>query len=284
MYPYAKGYLGRTPTTLQPHDLAGRARPLQCEAIPEKYKLRDINKLTGGRVKCPTPADAVRILTATVARAVAMLDNTIGELIRAREAACRGEPLGWPALGDVTACWLKYRLGVCIDDLSAWTKGPFRKSPAEPTSVAEIIRRLVKPRNLLASNQIVYECDSGCPPNWNARVFATDASGVCLRTPARVIHLCTPFWRPEHAQFREQTIIHEAVHLTHCAPGDEDTQPRASIGSPECLAQFVVATNGKKLDPDFVSRCVFTKRCGPVPKGCRKSEVGRKPTLPDWRP
>jgi hypothetical protein len=163
MYLYAKGNLGQTPTTLQPHDFAGPAQPLQCEAIPEKYKLRGINKLTGGRVNCPTRADAVRILTATVARAVAMLDNTIGELIRAREAACRGEPLGWPALGDVTACWLKYRLGVCIDDLSAWTKGTFRKSPAEPTSVAEIIRRLVKPRNLLASNQITYECDLGCP-------------------------------------------------------------------------------------------------------------------------
>ncbi len=154
MYLYAREGLGQIPETLQPGNLRGPKQPPQCEAIPEKYKLRDSKDVTSGKVNCPTRADAVRILRTTIARAVEMLDNTIGELVRAREAACRGEPLGWPALGEVTACWLKYRLGVCIDDPSAWTKGAFRKSATEPTPVAEIIRRLVGPRNLLATNQI----------------------------------------------------------------------------------------------------------------------------------
>ena len=276
-----------------PRNLTGPKQPPQCEAIPEKYKLRGKNRLTSGRVNCPTRADAVRILRTTIARAVEMLDNTIGELVRAREAACRGEPLGWPALGDVTACWLKYRLGVCIDDLSAWIKGAFRKSETEPTPVAEVIRRLVVPRNLLATNQIAYVCDCApCNAGDNACVIVCHA-GECIRTPDRVIRLCPPFWSDTHAPFREQTIIHEAVHLTHCAPhgtcAPPSTTERATgIGWPECLAQFVVATNGKRLDPAQRRRCGFTKRCGPVSEGCRQ-ETSRggarsRRTLPDWKP
>jgi hypothetical protein len=254
----------------------GPSQAPQCEAIPEKYKLRDAKVLTGGFVNCPIPANAFQILRTTVRRAVEMLDNTIGELVRAREAACRGEPLGWPALGDVTACWLKYRLGVCIDDRSVWIKGAFRKSVTEPPSVAEIIRRLVVPRNLLATNQITYICEPagapGCAPNEHGEVAnaftRVRIGGVCLQTPERIIHLCPPFWTNAHAPFREQTIIHEAVHLTHCAPHGT-TERATGIGWPECLAQFVVASNGKRLDPGQSIRCGFTKRCGEVSKGCR---------------
>jgi hypothetical protein len=246
----------------------GPNQPPQCEAIPEKYKLRDPKVLTGGFVNCPTRADAFQILRTTIKRAVEMLDNTIGELVRAREAACRGEPLGWPVLGDVTACWLKYRLGVCIDDRSVWIKGAFRKSETEPPSVAEIIRRLAVPRNLLATNQITYVCEAACGAGTNAFVVVRDAAGNCIPTPDRVIHLCPPFFGAAHARFREQTIIHEAVHLTHCAPHGA-VERAIGIGWPECLAQFVVATNGKALDPGQSKRCGFTKRCGEVSKGCR---------------
>lgn len=253
-------------------------KPVKCEEIPKKYDLKNRKGLTRSKVECPTREDAVRILSGVVKRAVQMLDNTIGELKSAREAACRGEPLGWPNLGDVTACWLKYRLGVCIDDLSAWTKGPF-----ESRTVAEVIRRLVGPRNLLASNGITYVCEATCSsPSTYAWVRVTEA-GVCLRRPPRIIHLCPRFWNLEHAPYRELVIIHEAVHLTHCA-ATEDEGRRASIGSPECLAQFVAATNGKKLNPDLIGRCGLTNKCGPVPKECRlkPTDVGKAPR--DWRP
>lgn len=258
MYQYANPGLGEPP-----------AAPA-CEAIPEKYKQGSINKLTAGRVTCPAPPDAAEILRRVVARAVEMLDNTIGELVRARDAACRGEPLGWPNLGELTACWLKYRLGVCIEDLSAWTKGAFRKSSAEPTPVAEVIRRLVVPRNLLASNQISYVCEAACDAGTNAFVVVRNAAGNCITTPDRIIHLCPPFWTHAHARFREQTIIHEAVHLTHCAPHG-GTQRATGVGWPECLAQFVVATNARPLDPGQSTRCGFTDRCGPVPKEVRST-------------
>jgi hypothetical protein len=289
---HTKEPLGQIRTSLQPRNLTGPKQPLQCEAIPEKYRLSGKNRLTNGRVNCPLRADAVSILRTTIARAVEMLDNTIGELVRAREAACRGEPLGWPTLGDQTACWLKYRLGVCIDDLSAWIKGAFRKSATEPTPVAEVIRRLVVPRNLLATNQITYTCDCApCNAGDNACVIVCHA-GACIPTPDRVIHLCPPFWSDAHAPFREQTIIHEAVHLTHCAPhgtcAQSTTQRATGIGWPECLAQFVVATNGKRLDPGQRRRCGFTKRCGPVSEGCRQDKrrggTRSRQTLPDWKP
>jgi hypothetical protein len=254
-------------TTLQPHDLGEAAPAPECEAIPERYQLREIKGLTSGRVNCAGRADAARILRTTVASAVRMLDNTLGELVRARAAACRGEPLGWPALGDVTACWLKFRLGVCIDDRSAWTKGAFRKSSSDPTPVAEVIRRLMVPRNLLASGQITYVCEAACDAGVNAWVVVRNAAGNCITTPDRTIHLCPPFWTQAQAPFREQTIIHEVVHLTHCAPHGT-TQRATGVGWPECLAQFVVATNGKRLDPGQSRRCGFTKRCGAIDKGC----------------
>jgi hypothetical protein len=289
---YATQPFGDIRTSSQPPAVTGSKQSPQCESIPEKYRLRAKNRLTKGRVNCSTQADAVRILRTTIARAVEMLDNTIGELVRAREAACRGEPLGWPALGDVTACWLKFRLGVCIDDLSAWTKGAFRKSKNEPTPVAEVIRRLIRPRNLLATNQITYTCDCArCNAGDNACVIVCH-DGKCIPTPDRIIHLCPPFWRDEHAPFREQTLIHEAVHLTHCAPhgtcANSTTQRATGIGWPECLAQFVVATNGKRLDPVQRGRCGFTKRCGAVSEGCRQGTRRAAPRsgrpLPDWKP
>jgi hypothetical protein len=287
MYLHAIEDLAEVPTSLSSRNLTEPKQPPQCETIPEKYELRDSkDKLTSGRVSCPTRADALRILSTTIARAVEMFDNTIGQLVRAREAACRGEPLGSSALGDLTACWLKYRLGICIDDLSAWTKGAFRKSQTEPTPVAEIIRRLVVPRNLLATNQIRYICDPSCDNGVNAWVTVLNAANECIRTPDRVIHLCPPFWSDGHAPFREQTIIHEAVHLTHCAP-HVTTERATGIGWPECLAQFVVATNGKSLDPDQTIRCGFTNRCGAVSEECRgatKSGTTNRSKLPDWKP
>ena len=227
--------------------------------------------LTTGRVACPTRATAYRILKRVVENSVRMLDNTIAELTKAREAACRGEPLGSPNLGDVTACWLKYKLSVCIDDLSAWTQ-----STKKSRSVAEVIRRLVGPRELLAKNVIRFICDETatiCTPTTNAYTTPLEHDGHggvrCIPgTPAMEIHLCAPFWNSAHAPFREQTIIHEAVHLTHC--GREDDTVGITIGSPECLAQFVVATNGKRLDPKFLGRCGYSKSCGKPPKNVKR--------------
>ena len=85
MYQYASTGLGEPPET-QPGNLAVP----QCAAIPAKYQQSAIRRVTAARVTCPAPANAGQILRSVVARAVEMLDNTIGELVRAREAARRG--------------------------------------------------------------------------------------------------------------------------------------------------------------------------------------------------
>jgi len=245
---------------------------------------RAISRLSSGRIQCPA-AGRWGILDVVINNAVQMLDNTIAELTRARQAACEGRPLGWPNLSDVTACWLKYKLGVCIDDPSTWTAGTFQSS-----TVAEVIRRLVKPRELLASGEILYVCEETCNPETLFAFTFPMLSGRCnAGTPDRTIHLCPRFWSAEHAPFREQTIIHEAVHLTHCGEHRPDTIGiGVSIGSPECLAQFVAANNGKKLDPTTVGQCGFTNRCGTVPRDAIRRNcggiVGRPGGLPDWRP
>jgi hypothetical protein len=245
--------------------------------------------LTSGRLTCPSRADAYKVLRQVVANAVAMLDNTIAELTRARDAACRGEPLGWPNLGDVTGCWLKYKLGVCIDDYSVWTAPS--KGKGSSRSVAEVIRRLMRPRDELATNQIKFVCEtSPCMKGQKelvAWVRVTDG-GKCLPKPEQLVHLCPLFWTELKTPYREQVIIHEAVHLTHCAgEGKEDEAIAASIGSPTCVAQFVAVTNGKKLDPDEAFPCGIAGRCGAVPKDIPRNcgaEFGPSSKEPDWSP
>jgi hypothetical protein len=197
------------------------------------------------------------VVTTAVARALEMMDNTIAELAHARQRVCAGEPPAWPLLGDVTADWLRNRLGICIDDISKWTAGTLVNG-----SVAEVIRRLVRVRNLIASNVIRYVCnDAGCSPGDWAFVFIDP---TCKQNAATIIHLCRAFWvaragvsAKDQAEFQAQTILHEASHLYHCTVDARGS----SIGVAECLAQFVAATNGGPIDPKFAARCVPTKRC-----------------------
>jgi hypothetical protein len=200
------------------------------------------------------------IIKKAVARAIEMLDNTITELVNARNGVCAGQPPAWPLLGDVTADWLVNRLGVCIDDIRAWTAGAFVNR-----SAAEVIRRLTRVRNLIASNGVTYVCNGPeCRPDWWAYV-KTYAN--CVGTPASIIRLCRNFWvvapgvsAADHAEFQAQTIIHEASHLYHCTADARGS----SIGVAECLAQFVAATNGSPIDPTFATSCAVTTRCAPA--------------------
>jgi hypothetical protein len=258
----------------------GPAAPLACDNrnIPTTGL---VQALTARRVACNQrnafgEADPFTVVARAVARAVEMLDNTIGELVRARNAVCAGAPPAWPTLGDLTAHWLKYRLGVCIDDIRAWTAGTFVNR-----SVAEVIRRLTRVRNLIASNGLRYSCGSpSCRRDLWAFVIVDDAAGNCLPgTPQMLIRLCRAFWCPAvradgtqvdpavHAEFQAQTIIHEASHLTHCTGPRLEHRGSHTIGAAECLTQFVAATNGSPIDCDFVNRCLLTNRCGGDPAG-----------------
>jgi hypothetical protein len=240
--------------------------PRACDnrRIPERTAVR---ALTASRVACTQHnafgvTDPVGVISRAVARALEMLDNTIGELVNARNAVCAGAAPAWPLLGDVTLDWLRNRLGVCIDDIRVWTAGTFVNR-----SVAEVIRRLVRVRNLIGSNGLRYSCSSPrCEPGDWAFVIVRDAAGNCLPgTPQMLVRLCRSFWEPApgvapavHAEFQAQTIIHEASHLTHCNAPDRRGH---TIGVAECLAQFVAATNGSPLDPIFATSCATTNRC-----------------------
>lgn len=196
----------------------------------------------------PNPVD---IIAVAIARAVEMLDNTINELVNARNAVCAGRTPAWPLLGDITADWLINRLGICINDIRVWTAGTLVNK-----SVAEVIRRLTRIRNIIASNAITYVCHGPlCGKDWWAYIRTTEP---------RIIRLCRSFWilasgvdPKDHAEFQAQTIIHEASHLYY----DTVDKKGSSIGVAECLTQFVAATNGSPIDPDFATRCRVTNRC-----------------------
>lgn len=202
--------------------------------------------------------DPGTVIATAVARAIEMLDNTIGELVNARAAVCAGQTPAWPLLGDVTLQWLRNRLGVCVDDIAVWTAGTLVNR-----SVAEVIRRLARVRNLIASNVITYVCHG---PQCASRDWAyVLLDPTCRRTEPTIIRLCRNFWvatvDPKiHAEFQAQTILHEASHLYHCTVDARGS----TVGVAECLAQFVAATNGSPLDQRFEARCAVTNRCGAV--------------------
>jgi hypothetical protein len=235
------------------------AAPLTCptRGIPVS---EPITPFTPNRTNCGSVTGVAHpqaVIAAAVTRALEMMDSAIEELANARTAVCRGEPPGWPLIGDVTAEWLNNRLGVCVGDVRVWTAGTFVNG-----SVAEVIRRLIRVRNLIASNAIRYVChDTQCTPGDWAFVLIDP---TCKQTPPAIIRLCRNFWVAgpgvdpgDHAEFQAQTIIHEASHLYHCSADVRG----ASIGVAECLAQFVAATNGSPIDPKFRTRCAISSRC-----------------------
>lgn len=258
------------------------ATPRRCDnrSLPSRGPVRPV---TRDKVRCARVVFGVTnppvVVAAAAARAVEMLDNTIGELTNGRNRVCQGEPPAWPLLGDLTLVWLRDRLGVCVDDIGAWTAHTYVNR-----SVAEVIRRLTRVRNLIASNAIRYECNGGgCNPGdppvcdrdtWAfiCQPCAPSPDPTECRCPPgampSIIHLCRSFWVPGvhdgkpvnpkvHAEFQAQTIIHEASHLYHCT----SDRRGSTIGVAECLAQFVAVTNGSPIDSDFAARCRVTKRC-----------------------
>src|SRR5688572_22034063 len=126
--------------------------PRACDnkRIPERTPKR---KPTVGRFFCGRQTnDRFKIVEQAINRAVEMLDKTITELVDARAAVCSGKPPAPPHVRLITLQWLN-RLGVCVNDIRVWTSGTFVNR-----SVAEVIRRLVRARNLIASNSLRYIC------------------------------------------------------------------------------------------------------------------------------
>jgi hypothetical protein len=248
----------------------GEPPPAACDGrnLPTRTTGREFKSpvaCTPSNSGVPKPIDVV---SAAAIRALVMLDNTIDQLVSARTKVCAGTAPA-TALSAVAFDWLRNRLSVCVDDLRVWRAGTFVNG-----SVAEVIRRLVRIRNLIASPYLRYSCGSpDCDPDDWAFVRARDAAGNCLPgTPMMLIRLCSNFWHagkfndgkpvpPDvFAEFQAQTIIHEASHLTHCT---RDFVGR-TMGIAECVAQFVAATNNSPLDPRFSRRCATTTACGPV--------------------
>jgi hypothetical protein len=249
-----------------------KARKCDDPRIPKIEPVRPLGRVACTQASAHNTANPLSVLSRARERALKMLNNTISELVNARKAVCAGAAPAWPLLGDATLCWLNRGLSVNTDNIRVWTAGSF-----EPIrSVAEVIRRLIRVRNLIGSSGLRYSCTSpDCDADEWAFVRARDqVTGECLPgTPLMLIRLCTAFWVPRllpneppdgkrvaldvHAEFQAQTIIHEASHLTHC----NEKERGRTIAVPECLAQFVAATNDSWLDPNFVDRCVGTARC-----------------------
>jgi hypothetical protein len=250
--------------------------PRVCDNVPPIPVIGPVTPFAANKLHCAKTVfgetNPVGVVRAAVVRALEMLDNTIGELVNARTRVCQGEAPAWPLLGDITLEWLRERLSVCVDDIRVWTADTRVNG-----SVAEVIRRLVRVRNLIASNHIRYVCGGRCDPADPASgCVAGDWAFICQPVPCptgstpHIVHLCRDFWVPGtnpdgtpvdplvHAEFQARAIIHEASHLYHCT---SDRGGR-TVGVAECLSQFVAATNGSPIDCNFRDRCMRTTVCG----------------------
>ncbi len=247
--------------------LAGEVRgatPRKCDdrGIPAREPRRAIGKVACSQASAFGVADPLGVLKKARERALDMLDSTIDQLLNARTAVCAGATAAPPLLSPIAFCWLNDGLGVNTDDIRVWTAGTF-----EPVrSIAEVMRRLVRVRNLLGSSGLRYSCTSpNCGQGWWAFTTALDNAGNCLpRISMLLIRLCRPFWiarngvsEATQAEFRAQTLIHEASHITHCNVAERGR----TIAVPERLSESVGATNGSPLDPHFVDSCLGTGRC-----------------------
>jgi hypothetical protein len=215
---------------------------------------------TPEKIFCPDPIpnvfDPVLLIQARVADAIDMLDETIRQLVEARTRKCRGEPARLLAR---TAHFLRDRMSVCLDDIRVWTAGS--REPIR--SVAEVIRRLARVRNELATNQIRFTCDRTCDEGTVAWV---DTTPIKNDTPRELVHLCPIFWRrpltvapSEFSMWQVQTIIHEVSHLTH---DTDDPRRGRTVGVANCISGLVLVANGKRPDPRLESKCGPTTICG----------------------
>ena len=126
------------------------ARKCDYRGIPEREPVRALGRVACTQLSAHNVADPISVLKKARARALNMLDNTVDKLLNARKAVCDGATSA--PLDSIIRCWLKNGLGVNTDDIRVWTAGTF-----EPVrSVAEVIRRLVRVRNLIGSSRLRY--------------------------------------------------------------------------------------------------------------------------------
>jgi hypothetical protein len=236
--------------------------------------------LTNRKVLACTPRNAFNVanpfdvLSRAVARAVAMLDHTINRLVTARAGVCGGTSPTSALLDDASWTFMRRHLSICVDDVQTWTSGAFVNR-----SVAEVIRRLARVRDLIASNGILYICNPASCDDGGGCSAGTWAF-VCMFCDGgqerSVIRLCRDFWIPAeiepgrriddatHESFQAQTIIHEASHLYYCTVDRPPNRPNwfgFTIGVAECLTQFVAIMNGAPIDPSFLTHCTESNRC-----------------------
>lgn len=189
--------------------------------------------------------DPVGVLEIVCQRAVAMLDNVIGEMQRIRGRVAAGETPVPPLVSEILQWSLQTRMLMRSADPRAWTgRGP--------RTAGQIIRWLANIRKELAGGGLHYVClnDAICnrfgPETW------------AVSQPGReFIILCRSFWRAkpgrsaaDHAEFQAQTLIHEVSHVYY----DTADQGRGP-GHAECISQFVADANGGPIDPDFAGFC-----------------------------
>ena len=201
--------------------------------------------------------DPVGTLETVCQRAVAMLDNTIGELRRIRERVRAGEPLAFPLIADHLAWSLQTRMLMRATDARAWTA-----SDRIPRTAGQIIRWLSNIRRMIASGHLSYVCldtaPRSCDPGGTPALCCTTGTWACTCPNRLRIFLCRPFWNaltgidaPTQLEFQAQTIIHEVSHIYDYAERDAGR----GGGNAECISQFVADANGSPIDENFERTC-----------------------------
>jgi hypothetical protein len=211
-------------------------------------------------VSCQNPSGRVREIVgdnplgtvqAADARAIALLDNAIGELVRTQEQIRSGDEAAWPAISDALAWSLRDRLGIDPENRELWTSRQ-RLTPRGVPTIALLLFRLNRVRETLAGGQIRYRCldRPPCPPMSEPdEVVLGGGLAFAEQEQFRII-LCEGFWRDDNVDNHALTLVHEAFHLYFGAPEHSGR----NMWNPYCIELFVYDSSGATI-PEGLERC-----------------------------
>jgi hypothetical protein len=241
-------------------ELRGSSSPRR-RAVRQRHRFEEDRPVRANFVSCNPPSpvadfigdeNPVGTIRKANTRAIALLDNAIGQLQRTRNRIVAGAAAGSPTVSDAMSRGLQRRFGLDANLRSIWTGTGAR-------SVLVLIRRLRGARQILADGWMRYTClgnatvtlgdcavtpGNGCAPGVRA---------VACGGHSRIV-LCAPWWTDDlgidKLDAQARTLLHECIHIYFGFIGDEGNFTNA-----HCYDQFVFDLNGLTVPAGLARRC-----------------------------
>ncbi len=204
-----------------------------------------------GRVREIVGDDPVAIVRSADARAIQLLDRAIEGIVHARSQVTNWGTPAWPVVSDALAAAVGNRFGIDPADREVWISTR-RHTPLGSPTIALLLYRLRRTREVLAGGRIRYRCLDRPPcPRMSQPgevVLGAEAFG---EYGANLIFLCEGFWRTNLTDDdRAIILVHEAFHIYF---GGIDRG--RNMWNAHCVDQFIADLNDIPIREDYQGAC-----------------------------